>query len=96
MNENLEEWKSKFEDYLQANPLDDGSHDLSHFKRVWRQANNLSSDNEDKLVILAACYFHDIVNYPKNDPRRSQSSRDAALKAKEILSKMSFYCYYLH
>ncbi len=90
MNENLEDWKNKFEDYLNANPLDDGSHDLSHFKRVWRLANNLSSDNEDKLVILAACYFHDIVNYPKNDSRRSQSSRDAALKAKEILNEMSF------
>jgi uncharacterized protein len=90
MNENLEDWKNKFEDYLQNNPLEDGSHDLSHFKRVWRLANDLSSDNEDKLVILAACYFHDIVNYPKNDPRRSQSSKDAALKAKEILNDMSF------
>lgn len=89
-NIEIENWKNKFEEYLNANPLDDGSHDLSHFKRVWRLADKLSSESEDKLTILAACYFHDIVNYPKNDPRRPQSSRDAAIKSKEILTNMNF------
>jgi uncharacterized protein len=86
----LESWKNKFENYLNEHPSNDGSHDISHFKRVWRLADRLSSNHEDKLVILAACYFHDIVNYPKNDSRRSQSSKDAALKAKEILLNMNF------
>jgi len=57
---------------------------------VWRLADKLSTNSEDKLTILAACYFHDIVNYPKNDSRRPQSSKDAAVKAKEILSSMGF------
>jgi hypothetical protein len=28
----------------------------------------------EPLVILTACYFHDIVSLPKNHPERSQSS----------------------
>jgi len=89
-NSEIEKWKKKFEDYHHANPSDDGSHDLSHFKRVWKLADKLSTNKADKLTILAACYFHDIVNYPKNDPRRAQSSTDAAKKAKEILANMDF------
>ena len=86
----INEWKDIFELYLLNNPSDDGSHDLSHFQRVWQVAESLSTPDEDKLVILAASYFHDIVNYPKNDPRRSQSSRDAGIEAKEILTTMNF------
>jgi uncharacterized protein len=86
----LEIWERKFEDYFIAYPIDDGGHDISHLKRVWRLADKLSTSEEDKLTIMAACYFHDIVNYPKNDKRRSQSSKDSAIKAREILSKMSF------
>lgn len=38
-------------------------------------------------VILAACYFHDIVSLPKNHPERSQSSRLAARKTSDILRR---------
>ena len=86
----LKAWETRFETYLLDHPTDDSSHDITHFKRVWRLADRLSSDESDKLVILASAYFHDIVNYPKNDPRRSQSSRDAGVKAKEILKEMNF------
>lgn len=89
-NTEINFWKNKFEDYLKVNPLDDGSHDLSHFQRVWSLANRFATSSADKLTILASCYFHDIVNYPKNDLRRSQSSKDAAVKAKEILKDMDF------
>lgn len=87
---NYKEWQIKFENYLLENQSDDGSHDISHFQRVWCLANRLSSEKEDKLVILAACYFHDIVNYPKNSPLRSMSSNHAARKAVEILKTMEF------
>jgi uncharacterized protein len=83
-------WKKKFEDYLEQNPLDDASHDITHFKRVWKLAEKLASKEDDKLVIIAACYFHDIVNYPKNHPNRSLSSRDAAIRAQDILRGMDF------
>lgn len=90
MMEKLEHWKDLFESYLCEHPFEDGSHDLSHFQRVWRLANRLASDGDDKLVILAACYFHDIVSHPKDHPRRSQSSRDAALRAEQILLNLNF------
>ncbi|MCH2534095.1 MAG: HD domain-containing protein [Bdellovibrionales bacterium] len=88
--ENIELWKEQFENYLREHPTSDGSHDISHFQRVWSVANKLSKGSEDKLTLLAACYFHDIVSYPKNDPRRSRSSLDAAEKATSILSSLGF------
>lgn len=41
----------------------------------------------DSLVVLTACYFHDIVSLPKNHPQRSQSSRLAASKTLDILRR---------
>lgn len=87
---NLMDWKQQFENYLMEYPSVDGSHDLSHFKRVWSLAEQFSSERDDKLVIMAACYFHDIVSYPKNSPIRSLSSQHAAQKSREILLAMNF------
>jgi len=87
---NLCEWKERFEDYLRTRTFDDASHDISHFRRVWKIADQLSSSDSDKLVILASCYFHDIVSHPKDSPKRSQSSKEAAIKAKGILREMNF------
>lgn len=89
--ENTTFWKDQFENYLENHPFDDGSHDITHFRRVWRLAEQLSSESDDKLVILAACYFHDIISYPKNHPRRSLSSKDAGIKALEILRDLNFH-----
>lgn len=41
----------------------------------------------DPLVVLTACYFHDIVSLPKNHPERSQSSRLTARKTRDILHR---------
>ena len=38
-------------------------------------------------MVLTACYFHDIVSLPKNHPERSQSSRLAARKTRDILHR---------
>ena len=86
----LKKWKETFEEYLYANPLCDGSHNIGHFKRVWKSAINIMPPEADKLVVLAASYFHDIISYPKNHPESSRSSIDAAMKAEEILEKMNF------
>lgn len=90
ISESLKFWEEKFEQCLANHPSDDGSHDIHHFRRVWRLADRLSSESDDKLVILAACYFHDIVSYPKNHPDRSRSSVDAAVKACKLLREMNF------
>jgi uncharacterized protein len=80
-------WQQRFETWLMAHHTDDdAAHDISHFRRVWATAQRLSVDeNIDELVILTACYFHDIVSLPKNHPERSSSSRLAAQKTQSIL-----------
>ncbi|KGF81960.1 hydrolase [Massilia sp. JS1662] len=70
----------------------DGAHDLNHFERVWRNAQALlaHSPQADPLVVLAACYLHDLVNVPKDDPRRSSASRLSAELARERLAALGF------
>lgn len=70
----------------------DGAHDLNHFERVWRNALALLAHypQADALVVLAACYLHDFVNVPKDDPRRSSASRLSAGLARERLEALGF------
>ena len=51
------------------------------FSRVWATAQRFAEDTDaDRLVILTACYFHDIVSLAKTIPERSRSSAMAAEK----------------
>jgi uncharacterized protein len=70
----------------------DGAHDASHLDRVWRNAQSLLSDypEADVLVVLAACYLHDLVNLPKNDPARATASRLSAELARVRLPALGF------
>lgn len=70
----------------------DGAHDLNHLHRVWRNARSLLDANPDAdaLVVQAACYLHDIVNLPKNDPGRHLASRRAAELAQSKLARAGF------
>jgi uncharacterized protein len=70
----------------------DGAHDASHLERVWRSARLLLERHPeaDALVVMAACYLHDLVNLPKNDPDRAQASRRAARLAREELARLGF------
>ena len=70
----------------------DGAHDLNHFERVWRNAQALLAHypQADALVVLAACYLHDLVNVPKDDPRRSSASRLSAELPRERLAALGF------
>ena len=74
----------------------DGAHDASHLDRVWRNAQAIMADEPvqhvppDPLVVLAACYLHDLVNVPKNDPRRSMASRLSAELACAELRRLGF------
>ncbi|WP_367606990.1 phosphohydrolase [Legionella sp. W05-934-2] len=83
----IEQWIRKFEQYHQSHELDDKSHDISHFRRVYTTAKAIMNKlGGNELVIATACYFHDIVNLPKNHPNRKQSS---VLAAKETLNILS-------
>jgi uncharacterized protein len=70
----------------------DGAHDASHLERVWRNAQALLAHHPeaDALVVMAACYLHDLVNLPKNDPDRAQASRRSALLARVELTRLGF------
>lgn len=83
----LVDWQQRFEHWiLTHHTQDDAAHDLSHFRRVWATAIQLAAGEEvDRLVLLTACYFHDIVSLPKNHPERSRSSMMAAEKTLAIL-----------
>ncbi|HCT9376951.1 TPA: HD domain-containing protein, partial [Klebsiella quasipneumoniae] len=85
---NLVDWQQRFEHWiLTHHAREDAALDLSHFRRVWATATRLAAGEEevDGLVLLTACYFHDIVSLPKNHPERSRSSMMAAEKTLAIL-----------
>lgn len=83
------QWQQRFESWLdELHASEDSAHDISHFRRVWMTARKIMIHHQaDPLVVLTACYFHDIVSLPKNHPERSQSSRLAARKTRDILHR---------
>jgi uncharacterized protein len=85
----LTQWQQRFESWLdQHHASDDAAHDISHFRRVWMTAQKIMPHHHaDPLVVMTACYFHDIISLPKNHPERSQSSRLAARKTRDILQR---------
>jgi uncharacterized protein len=94
-NPELDVWRPRLAELAAVAMADqgpDGAHDLNHFERVWRNAQSLLAHypRADALVVLAACYLHDMVNVPKDDPRRSSASRLSAELASERLAALGF------
>jgi uncharacterized protein len=94
-NPELDVWRPRLAELAAVAMADqgpDGAHDLNHFERVWRNAQSLLAHypQADALVVLAACYLHDLVNVPKDDPRRSSASRLSAELASERLAALGF------
>ena len=89
---NLETWRPRLMQLATVSNTDDGAHDLNHLNRVWQNAQTLLEDHPeaDALVVMAACYLHDLVNLPKNDPERHLASRQAAQLACGELEKLDF------
>lgn len=84
----LLEWQQQFENYLRVNWChNDKAHDIAHLQRVWKTAQYIMSEEITAcdLVVLTACYFHDIVNLPKDSPQRHQASQLAAMETVRIL-----------
>lgn len=64
----------------------DGSHDLAHIHRVFRNAMRIhKQEGGNGTVLAASVLLHDCVAVEKNSPLRSQASRLAAEKASVIL-----------
>lgn len=93
----LNTWRDRLRAVAAASADDDGAHDASHLDRVWRNAqaimageSDASGARPDALAVLAACYLHDFVNVPKNDPRRTQASRLSSELARSELQRLGF------
>mgnify|MGYP001120538632 FL=1 len=82
-------WQSRFENWLHVTwPQDDKAHDIAHLRRVWQSAQRImQGSGADPLVVMTACYFHDVVNLPKNHPQRHLASSKAAVETRRILSE---------
>ncbi|NKB37103.1 MAG: HD domain-containing protein [Gammaproteobacteria bacterium] len=97
MNKELSDWQQCFEERityeLEQQGHQDAAHDLSHVRRVWQHCQTINEQDNfqvEPLVLLAAAYFHDIVNVPKDSKDRAQASRLAAERAVEILRSLNF------
>jgi len=92
MDNLLSSWQPRLVALASAAAGDDGAHDANHLHRVWRNACLLLEQHSqaDRLVVMAACYLHDLVNLPKNHPERHFASRQAAVLARAELEKAGF------
>lgn len=70
----------------------DGSHDLSHIVRVWRNAARIARTEPgcDETLILTAVILHDCVAVEKNSPLRAQASRLSGERAREIVAPLGW------
>lgn len=70
---------------------DDGSHDIAHILRVFRNAMRIQrQEGGNDAVLAAAVLLHDCVSVEKNSPLRAQASRLAAEKASSILASLGW------
>jgi uncharacterized protein len=70
----------------------DGSHDLSHIVRVWRNAARIARTEPgcDGELLLAAVVLHDCVAVEKDSPDRPFASRLSAARAREIVADLGW------
>ncbi|MFV8983906.1 HD domain-containing protein [Serratia fonticola] len=70
---------------------DDGSHDVAHLHRVWKNSRQISQDEGgDQQILCAAVLLHDCVAVEKNSPQRHRASRMAAEKASIALASLGW------
>jgi uncharacterized protein len=84
MQKSLAEWEKELETKVRAVAEEetgrsgriDPAHDHAHFLRVVTTAKRLAEAEGAKLeVVIPAAWLHDLVNVPKDDPRRSIASK---------------------
>lgn len=73
-------------------PSDDPSHDIEHVFRVLNVAEKIAAEeNADLDIIIPAALFHDVVSYPKNDPRNSHAPEESAQEGRKFLAELPEY-----
>jgi len=87
----LDALEKRCEAFVKKRAPADPAHDLSHIRRVVRNARQLSEiEGCDALVTLPAAWLHDCVQLPKNHPDRKRVSLRAADKACDFLRGLAY------
>ena len=70
---------------------DDGSHDIAHILRVFRNAMRIhAAEGGDARTLAASVLLHDCVAVEKNSPMRAKASALAAAKASNVLAGLGW------
>lgn len=70
----------------------DISHEVNHTLRVLENALKINEKEKGDLdIIIPASIFHDLITYPKNDPRNKFSVDESAKEARKILENLKNY-----
>jgi len=81
----------KLENEVKEKMENDPAHDFEHINRVYNNAKKLAiKENANTKLVLSAALLHDIVSYPKSDPRSKTSSIKSSQEAKKILKNYPF------
>lgn len=88
----LSDWRPRLVAMAAAAGTGDAAHDLQHLHRVWSSAQLLLAREPaaDPLVVMAACFLHDLVNLPKDAPDRNEASTRSARLARHQLAWLGF------
>lgn len=87
----MSDLEQKLEIYVAAHAdLSDGSHDISHLRRVKKLALRIATleNYGETAPLIAAAYLHDLINLPKSDPNRSRASTLSAAAARPVMQHM--------
>lgn len=86
--DSIERLKKVAKDHVGRN---DPAHDFEHVMRVYNNSKKLArKEHASPRLVLAAALLHDIVSYPKSDPRSKNSSVASAVKAAKILARHGY------
>ena len=87
----MKQYEGKMVEFISSKMLTDAAHDLSHILRVVKTAKQLcAAEKAVYEVVVPAAYLHDCFTFPKNHPKRNQSSIYAADMAIEFLSSIDY------
>lgn len=88
----IDDLRARLREIASREMQSDPSHDVAHLDRVWKNAHEIASDETgaDQKVLVAASYFHDLINLPKDSPDRHLASKQSASKAISLLRSLDF------
>ncbi len=81
---------SKLMRAVEARLDDDPGHDSSHCVRVAFWTVRLGAGESCPRIAIAAALLHDVVNVPKNSPKRNRASELSAEVARDLLPRHGF------